>query len=118
MLYVVTGGACSGKSEYAEKLAISKKTELGGKLYYIATMCAEDGESLERIAVHRQRRMGKGFETIECPYNISSVRPEKNVCQIFLQMKCSLQKIKFRAKKKLWNTLPCLYSGFHSITAS
>ncbi len=78
MLYVVTGGACSGKSEYAERLAFSKKSELGGKLYYIATMCAEDDESLERIASHRQRRDGKGFETIECPYKISALRPQKN----------------------------------------
>ncbi len=78
MLYVVTGGACSGKSEYAERLAMSKRTELGGGLYYIATMRAEDNESLERIASHRQRRRGKGFETIECPYDISSVKIEKN----------------------------------------
>ncbi len=61
MLALVLGGAASGKSEYAEQLAVS----LSPRRYYIATMQADDAESERRINRHRQMRAGKGFNTVE-----------------------------------------------------
>lgn len=69
MLYLVTGGSGSGKSAYAEQIAVELygAQNSRGKLYYVATMYPyEDGETGERIARHRLMRQGKGFETIEC----------------------------------------------------
>ena len=64
MLYVVTGGSGSGKSEYAENLAVQLS---GGQyLYYVAAMQPYGEEARERIRRHRALRDGKGFQTIEC----------------------------------------------------
>lgn len=66
MLYVVTGGSGSGKSAFAEDLAVKINKEfVGNHLYYLATMHAYDKESVLRIKRHRQMRKGKGFITIE-----------------------------------------------------
>ena len=67
MISLVVGGQNSGKSKFAEELAV-KSGE--GRLYYLATMkvCDEAGE--ERIRRHRKQREGKGFITIELQYGI------------------------------------------------
>ena len=68
MTTLVTGGAASGKSEYAERLA--ETAQAAGRetpLWYIATMAAPDDESRDRVRKHRDRRAGKGYETVECP---------------------------------------------------
>lgn len=62
MFAVVTGGSGSGKSEYAEGLAV--RLEPGKKLY-LATMMVWDREGEERVARHRRMRQGKQFETAE-----------------------------------------------------
>jgi adenosylcobinamide kinase / adenosylcobinamide-phosphate guanylyltransferase len=73
-LILVTGGARSGKSFFAEKLAL----ELNGKnmdkkaVAYVATSEAMDEEFAERIRIHRSRR-GDSFLTYEEPLDISSV---------------------------------------------
>lgn len=90
MLYIVTGGSGSGKSEFAEKLTLSLKSEdeinagidagtdsgLGGKLWYVATMkpLAHDEEMDKKILRHQNMRAGKGFDTIECYEDISSLQ--------------------------------------------
>lgn len=61
MIALVTGGARSGKSAYAESLAVS----LGAPRWYLATMTSGDEESRARIARHVAQRAGKGFETFE-----------------------------------------------------
>lgn len=72
MLYLVTGGSGSGKSEYAEELAVrlyekERRDGAFGRLVYAATMFPyDDGETRERIARHRRQRAGKGFLTVEC----------------------------------------------------
>lgn len=64
MLILVSGGAASGKSEYAESLIVRAGHE---KRTYIATMEIFDAEGERRAARHRAMRAGKGFTTLECP---------------------------------------------------
>lgn len=75
-LYYITGGAGSGKSEYAEQLAERLHAELAGPLYYIATMnpAPRDSDAAVRIAKHQKRRAGRGYTTIECPTDIAQLR--------------------------------------------
>lgn len=62
MVTLITGGAGSGKSAFAEDIAV----QLGGTpLIYFATMVAYDGECHEKIQRHREQRAGKGFQTVE-----------------------------------------------------
>ena len=64
MLILVSGGAASGKSEYAESLIVRAGHEART---YIATMEIFDAEGERRAARHRAMRAGKGFTTLECP---------------------------------------------------
>lgn len=59
---LILGGARSGKSAYAETLAI----ETGKELIYLATARAGDSEMAQRIAHHRQQR-APGWHTVEEP---------------------------------------------------
>jgi adenosylcobinamide kinase / adenosylcobinamide-phosphate guanylyltransferase len=62
-LMYVTGGARSGKSSFAEKLA----EQIGGdQVTYLATAQAFDDEMAERIGRHRQDRP-PGWRTVEEP---------------------------------------------------
>ena len=65
-IILVTGGARSGKSRYAEQRA----RELGARRVYIATAEAKDDEMRERIAAHQKRR-GTAWTTIEEPAELS-----------------------------------------------
>ena len=65
---LVTGGARSGKSKYAEQRAAS----LGSRRLYLATAEARDEEMALRIAQHQQRRAGQWL-TVEEPVEIGSV---------------------------------------------
>lgn len=63
-LTLITGGSGSGKSAWAENLAVALCP--GEKLYW-ATMPPGGPEGAARIARHRALRSGKGFRTLECP---------------------------------------------------
>lgn len=70
MLVLITGGAASGKSEYAESVA----RRIPGKRYvYLATMTKDLKENRDRIFRHRQMREGKGFDTVERSNNIKHI---------------------------------------------
>ena len=66
MLYLIFGSAASGKSKYAEDIAV----KLRKPLFYVATMKPFGDEGIKRIKKHRQNRMNKGFSTIECYNNL------------------------------------------------
>ena len=59
-IILVTGGARSGKSKYAEQRA----AVLGRRRLYVATAEAKDEEMVQRIAEHKRRR-GDEWTTIE-----------------------------------------------------
>lgn len=61
-LWFVTGGARSGKSRFAEKLA----RESGRSVVYLATMPSIDKELAQRIEAHRQGRP-IAWRTVEAP---------------------------------------------------
>ena len=62
----ITGGARSGKSGFAEKLA----SEFGEPLGYLATAQILDDEMEERVRRHRERR-GEEWHAIEEPLHLS-----------------------------------------------
>jgi adenosylcobinamide kinase/adenosylcobinamide-phosphate guanylyltransferase len=66
---LITGGARSGKSRFAESLAAS----VGSTGIYIATAEALDDEMRERIGRHRLRRETGAFNwrTIEAPFELT-----------------------------------------------
>ena len=64
-LTLILGGARSGKSDYAEKLA----AQIGSEVLYIATAEAHDEEMADRIALHRQSRPDH-WQTLETPRNV------------------------------------------------
>ncbi len=66
--WFVTGGARSGKSAYAERLA----ARLGGPVTYIATLEPLDDEMRARIARHQQQRPD-AWRTVEAPRSLSQV---------------------------------------------
>ena len=74
MLAIVTGGSASGKSEYAEALAVRLGKD---RLVYLATMIPYDEECRRRIQRHREMRKDKGFSTVECPVGLKSVQVPK-----------------------------------------
>jgi adenosylcobinamide kinase/adenosylcobinamide-phosphate guanylyltransferase len=62
-LILITGGARSGKSGYAQTLAES----CSGELLYVATAGIHDEEMDERVRLHREAR-GPRWDTLEEPY--------------------------------------------------
>lgn len=76
MLILVTGGASSGKSEFAESLI--RDSGIKPRIY-IATMEVYDDESKARVAKHRAARADLDFMTIECPSGLVNARvPERS----------------------------------------
>lgn len=67
-LILVLGGARSGKSAYAQRLA----RELGGDaVLFVATAAAGDAEMAQRIARHQQSRPPR-WRTLECTRHIGA----------------------------------------------
>ncbi|BAS29327.1 bifunctional adenosylcobinamide kinase/adenosylcobinamide-phosphate guanylyltransferase [Limnochorda pilosa] len=67
-LILVTGGARSGKSRWAERLAGAR----GGPVTFVATARVEDAEMAERVRRHRARRPPE-WRTVEAPLGLARV---------------------------------------------
>lgn len=63
-IILITGGARSGKSVFAEQYAIAQ----GKPMAYIATAQVYDKEMESRVALHRKRRADQ-WQTFEAPYD-------------------------------------------------
>lgn len=73
---MVLGGARSGKSAHAQRLAEAAAEEAGGDLVFIATAEAYDDEMRERIARHRADRDAR-WRTVEAPRDlVGAIRAE------------------------------------------
>ncbi len=70
-LYLILGGARSGKSRYAESVIEAAPAPWR----YIATAEAQDAEMESRIRSHRERR-GPGWETVKAPLELAAALDE------------------------------------------
>jgi adenosylcobinamide kinase/adenosylcobinamide-phosphate guanylyltransferase len=79
-LTLILGGARSGKSSYAQKIA----AERGDAVLYVATAEAGDDEMARRIAAHRAERPAH-WQTLEASQNVgAAIRLRANQNQIVL----------------------------------
>ncbi len=83
MNVLVTGGAASGKSAYAENLLLTLAGE--GEKIYIACMRNDSAAAKKRIARHRALREGKGFATIEKPGDLSAMAKDVSGRSILIE---------------------------------
>ena len=72
-IVLITGGARSGKSSFAEKLA----STLGKDVLFLATAEAMDKEMADRIKKHKSKRSST-WKTVEEPININILNKFKN----------------------------------------
>lgn len=82
-LTLILGGARSGKSSYAEKIA----RETGRPALYIATATAFDDEMRERIANHRAARPAD-WQTLEVPLRVGEAILELAPAQTVILLDC------------------------------
>ncbi|QZP19805.1 bifunctional adenosylcobinamide kinase/adenosylcobinamide-phosphate guanylyltransferase [Pseudomonas sp. DR208] len=83
MLQLILGGARSGKSRLAEKLA----SDSGLPVTYIATSQPLDGEMSARVALHRQRRPDH-WGLIEEPVELARVLRDNAATERCLLVDC------------------------------
>ncbi|ACV23122.1 Adenosylcobinamide kinase [Slackia heliotrinireducens] len=81
MFVLVTGAASSGKSAWAEEMAV----RAGSPRIYIATMQPFGEEGRARVAKHRAQRFGKGFSTVECYGDLTSVELPPDTESVLLE---------------------------------
>ncbi|MDR2259887.1 MAG: bifunctional adenosylcobinamide kinase/adenosylcobinamide-phosphate guanylyltransferase [Azoarcus sp.] len=86
MAELIIGGARSGKSAHAEKLARGAETG-GQRIIYIATAAAGDAEMAARIARHRARRPPH-WRTEETPLRLASTLCELAAPDVFIIVDC------------------------------
>lgn len=82
-LILVTGGARSGKSTFAEKYAAAS----GKKVIYVATAAGRDEEMRRRIADHQKRRPPQ-FYTVEEPYYPHQVLEKESSDKTLILLDC------------------------------
>ena len=85
-LYLIIGGAASGKSGYAEQLAHEVSGKNREPLIYLATMQPSGEEAAERIAKHRRNRAGRGFRTMERTTGLAGLEVPEGACVLLEDM--------------------------------
>jgi adenosylcobinamide kinase/adenosylcobinamide-phosphate guanylyltransferase len=125
-LVLVIGGAGSGKSEFAENVAVEMWNENPrGHLFYVATMKTADDETKIKIQKHVARRENTAFETVELPTDIGKFTPEKDDV-ILLECMSNLlanemfteNEIKTKCVKKICNDLEKLHNSCQMVVVS
>lgn len=73
----ISGGVRSGKSSFAEQLAIKYARQMNGRLNYLACGCATDREMTDRISHHKETRKNSELPWVnwECPVNVKTMSP-------------------------------------------
>ncbi|MEK5391576.1 bifunctional adenosylcobinamide kinase/adenosylcobinamide-phosphate guanylyltransferase [Margalitia sp. FSL K6-0131] len=76
-LIFISGGVRSGKSSFAEKLAIEYAKQQNKQLNYLACGRASDTEMASRIQHHQETRRTSGlpWKNWECPVDIKGISP-------------------------------------------
>ncbi|MFA5627042.1 MAG: bifunctional adenosylcobinamide kinase/adenosylcobinamide-phosphate guanylyltransferase [Thiohalomonadaceae bacterium] len=83
MKHLILGGARSGKSRYAEKLA----RESGKSVVYVATAGIGDDEMCARIKHHRERRPST-WRVVEEPLSLAQVLAQESATDRCLLVDC------------------------------
>lgn len=81
--HLITGGARSGKSAFAEKLA----KDLGLPTVYIATAEVRDGEMSERVSRHRKARPAS-WRTVEAGVSLDTVLTREGKAGVCIILDC------------------------------
>ena len=98
---LLLGGARSGKSALAERLA----AQSGREVVYIATAMAGDAEMAARISDHRARRPPH-WRTLECPFELAALLQREASPQRCLLVDCLtlwVSNLLFDAGESRWN---------------
>lgn len=74
-LTFISGGVRSGKSAFAERLLVEGAEAAKGRLVYIASGRAVDGEMQRRIEKHKLDRVDENWLTIEQSVDLEKVLP-------------------------------------------
>ena len=83
MITLVIGGSGSGKSDYAETIL----DKYHNRKIYLATMKINDKEMLAKGERHKERRVGKHFETVELATDVIKILPMvgEEKCAVLLE---------------------------------
>lgn len=109
---LVTGGQRSGKSRFAESLALKS----GTRPVYLATARVEDEEFSQRVALHRERRDDRWL-TIEEPVNIDTIEVEENAAVLIDCITLWLTNIFFAHNEETFQSLECAKMIWERLTA-
>lgn len=82
MTFLISGGAKSGKSAFAQSLAMRLSAHC--RRYYAATLISTGAEDDERIRRHLADRDGLGFETLDCQRGVLSCLSSAESDSVFL----------------------------------
>ena len=113
MFIFIAGMTRSGKSAYAELRA----SELGRNIHkiYVATAEIHDTEMLERVELHKARRRGMGFTTIECYRDLGELVLPENACVLIESLTVWTANEMFRDGNVNHNVGEKVYSDFMNI---
>lgn len=112
MLILVTGGSGSGKSEFAENIAVSCGSD---KLIYIATMFPYDEETFKKVKRHKIMRKDKNFSTIECFTNLKKISLPKGTTVLLDCMSNLVANEMYQEGGAKELTFECVLDGVKSI---